>query len=311
MIKRLSLPLLLAVAALALILAAPVSAAGTNQANHKNQGKVCKKGFHRNGKRCVKNKQKVQQIPGPQGSQGPAGTPGITGPQGPTGPEGPEGQPPAPSPLVYDNITPESRVANPVSLGYAATGTTEFGSQIALGREGGVVNPEVEVLMSSWTCETGEWNIGCTTTDPSATFDAELTLNVYEVGFGNTVGSLIISQTDTFAIPFRPTSDPTCLSVTQYRATNGKCYNGFPTPVSFDLSASLPHNVIVSVEFTPSGDTNSLNVGLEGPPTIGHNPLDGLEGIYWDSTSYNTGTFELDTSNEFGPGEQIAARITE
>jgi hypothetical protein len=284
---------------------APVASAAHHKPIH------CKKGMHRNGKKCVKNQHPVQvvTVPGPQGTAGAPGVPGPAGPTGSSGPAGPEGEPAPVSSLLFDNITPESRVDNPVSLGYGATGTTQFGSQISLGREGGVTNPSVEVLMSSWTCEHGEWNAGCVTA--GGMYSTELTLNVYEVGFENAVGPLITSDTGTFAIPYRPSADATCPSATQYRASDGKCFNGLPAPVTFNLTGHLPHNVIVAVEFDPSGNTNSLNVGLEGPPTIGQNPLAGLEGVYWDSSFYGSGTFELEEQSEFSPGEQLAARITE
>jgi len=58
------------------------SAAGPNQANHGHHGKVCKKGFHRNGKRCVKNKPQTKVVPGPQGPTGPAGPQGEQGAAG-------------------------------------------------------------------------------------------------------------------------------------------------------------------------------------------------------------------------------------
>lgn len=295
-----------------LLCAAITAPAGAVPVHHKPIH--CKKDTHRNGKKCVKNQHPVQVVTvpgpaGPQGVSGPAGQAGSTGPAGSTGATGPEGAPAPVSPLLLDNITPESRVDNPVSLGYAATGTTQFGSQISLGREGGVTEPTVEVLMSSWTCGEGQWNNGCVTGNGITTFNAQLTLNVYSVGFENAVGSLLISDTGTFAIPYRPSADPTCPSATQYRATDGKCFNGLPAPVSFPLVGTLPHNVIVTVEFTPAGPTDSLNVGLEGPPTVGQNPLSGLEGIYWDSSFYGSGTFGLEEQSEFSPGEQLAARI--
>ena len=136
-----SIALLLAALALAL-----VAVPGGAVAAHHHKPKVCPKGKHRNGKKCVKN-HVARRPQGEAGPQGPAGAPGpkgetgapgtngtngTPGATGPTGPSGPEGQPAAPSPVTYSNITPESRIDNPVSLGYAATGTTEFGSQIVL-----------------------------------------------------------------------------------------------------------------------------------------------------------------------------------
>lgn len=256
---------------------------------------------------------------GPEGGTGPTGPTGPEGPTGPTGPTGPEGPagPPAPTnPVAYANISPETRIDNTPSLGYAATGTTEFGGQVAFAREGGVTDPSaVEVLMSVWTCEQGEWNSGCVTADPTATFSAELTLNVYRVGPSNSVGALLATQTKSFDLAYRPTADPTCTSPTQFRASDGHCQNGSPQGVVFDgITGALPHRVIVTVAFTPSGPTNSLNVGVEGPPSIGTAPLEAREGIYADSPFLgSSGSLELiEAPEEWPVGEgQIAVKITE
>jgi hypothetical protein len=324
--------IVLLIAALSLAVASAASAAGPNQANHNNHGKVCKKGYHRNGKKCIKNRAaQPTGVPSPQapaGPAGPAGNPGPTGPAGPSGPAGTNGTNGSngsngtngedlTTPFPYDNITPESRTDNPVSLGFAATGTTEFGSQVALGVEGGVTGPEVEVLMSVWTCEHGEWNgtgdNACSTTNPAATFAAPLTLNVYEVTYENEVGDLIASTDQTFDLHYRPNGDATCPDPTSFKASDGHCQHGSPQAVTFtDLTAALPHRFILAVEYDPTGPLDALNVGLEGPPTIGHNPLEAREGVYWDSAWYgqqNT-TFHLDEEPELPVGEsQLAARI--
>lgn len=352
-------------ALLALVLL--VGAIGTTSASAAHHPKPihCKSGFHRNGKKCVKNPPGPQKgetgaqgpkgdngsngtngkdgtngvngkdgtngttgidgedgapgAPGAPGSPGAPGAPGSPGAPGAPGEKGEQGEqgPPAPTnPVAYANITPETRIDNTPSLGYAATGTTEFGSQIAFGREGGVTDPSaVEVLMSVWTCETGEWNAGCSTVDPLATFAAPLTLNVYAVGSENSVGALLATQSKTFDLNYRPTADPTCGSPTQFKAADGHCQNGSPQGVVFDgITGALPHRVIVSVAFTPSGPTDSLNVGVEGPPSIGTNPLEAREGVYWNSLWFGnkTGVFSLDETGEWPVGESpIAIKVTE
>lgn len=137
--KVLSTALFLALALVALFAFAPMASAA--KPHHKHHVLKCKPPKHRNGHQCVNKPSR-----GPRGPQGPAGPQGNPGPAGPagadgtngsngapgetgsTGPQGPQGEPAPVSPLAYDNITPESRIDNPVSLGYAATGTTEFGS---------------------------------------------------------------------------------------------------------------------------------------------------------------------------------------
>jgi hypothetical protein len=338
--------------ALAIAAAALLVAATSAMAAQKHHAKKCPAGKHRNGKKCVKNRTAAARkpgLPGPTGPIGPTGSTGPTGPigptgstgptgrtgpvgpigptgpigttgpigpagpTGPTGPQGPQGDPAPVSPFAYDNITPESRIDNPVSMSYEASGTTQFGSQVALGTEGGVSSPEVEVLMSVWTCEQGVWSSGCVTADPSATFAAPLTLNVYSVSSENEVGTLLGSVTDTFDLHYRPSADPTCSDPTAFKASDERCQHGQPQSVTFDLAGvSLPHKSIVAVEYDATGQLAALNVGLEGPPTIGSNPLEAREGVYWDSRFYgqqNT-TFHLDEESEERVGEsQIAARI--
>lgn len=286
------------------LIASLMFAATASAATHHKKPLHCKAPKHRNGRRCVVTPKPVQ---GPVGPAGPAGPVGATGAPG-IGLPGSTGAPAPASPYAYDNVTPESRVDNPVSLGYGATQTTQFGSQIALGREGGISDPEVEVLMSVWTCEAGEWNAGCVTTDPSATFEAPLTLNVYAVGSENSVGELLATTTETFDLHYRPTSNcPT--DPTKYLPIFGtSCNHGRPTPVTFDVAdRHLPHKFIVAVEFDPTGPLASLNVALEGSATVGTNPIEALEEGYADFGASTTFALE----GEWGVGEgQIATTIT-
>lgn len=318
--KRLTLALLLLVALAGFSASASAAVAHPSKAH-------CAKKKHK-PKKC----KKARGPRGPQGPAGPAGqpgsngvgTPGATGATGPLGPAGPEGTP-APTPtseVVYDNIEPDSLVANPVSLGYAATGTSEFGTLVSLAgaaREA----PEVEVLMSVWSCQTGTWNAGCTTT-PGSKFAVPLTLSVYEVGAGRAVGSLVDADSGTYQFAYRPTSDPTCADPTSFRNANGDCQHGQPEPVRFYLHRDLPDEVIVSVSYDTqvagysptgkSGPADSLNVGLEGPPSVGSNPAEADSGVYWATQWYSdhSGVFHYaEEPSEWTPGEDaIAARIT-
>jgi Collagen triple helix repeat (20 copies) len=214
---------------------------------------------------------------------------------------------------VYDNIEPASLTDNPVSLGYAATGTTEFGSQIVATEA--MTNPEVEVLTSVWTCENfADSGAACETSNPLATFPAELTLNLYEVTYENQIGKSLYSTTQTFDLPFRPSPSAGCSDGTGYEASDGHCQHGRPVPVTFLTTGSFPRKVIATVSFVPAGPTLSLNVGVEGPPSIGSNPLESREGVYWNSQWFGQKTSELrleQNSGEWQPGEsQMAASFT-
>lgn len=217
---------------------------------------------------------------------------------------------------IYNSI-PSPLPGNLVSLGYEATSTAEFGDRIQFGgtwRKG----YQVTQTMSSWGCETGNWQSGCITT-PGATFSHPITLNIYNVGPGNSVGSLIASVTKTFAIPYRPSASPAC--GTRWQDSSGNCWNGLATNITFDLSGvSLPNQVIYSIAYntthygaSPIGQSaacfstfagcgyDSLNVALEGNPTVGSAPapLDAywntlVAGWYCDGGAGGSGTFRLD-----------------
>lgn len=212
--------------------------------------------------------------------------------------------------VVYDNI-PSPQPGNVPSVGFEATSSSEFGGQVGLAgsaRE----DPTITVLMSSWACEEGSWTSGCVTAEGS-TFAHPVTLNVYEVGPGDSVGGLIATATSTFTMPFRPSSDgcggdPTAW----YDAGEEACNHGLAFPISFDLpGVTLPDDVIIGVAYDTShygadpigatGPYDSLNVGTNGGPTVG-SPLPTPDDAYLNSSwsgaycppDTTTGTFRLD-----------------
>ena len=78
-------------------------------------------------------------------------------------------------------------------------------------------------------------------TTPGTTFPETFTLNLYNVGPGPTVGSLITTLTQTVNIPFRPSADPVnCTGGDAgdwFDPVAGVCDPGLATNVVFDLSA--------------------------------------------------------------------------
>ena len=193
--------------------------------------------------------------------------------------------------VIFDSI-PNVLPSNSSSLGYQATATRALGDKISFaGTSRNLLSGAV--TLSSWACQSGAWNTSCTTT-PGATFSHPITLHIYNTGAGDSVGSLVASRTQTFNIPYRPTADPTCATVTAWRDTNGNCFNGLNHVVVFDLSGiTVPDSVIYSVEYntqtygpTPIGSDgpySSLNVSLNAAaPTVGTNVS--ADQIYWDST---------------------------
>lgn len=226
-----------------------------------------------------------------------------------------------PQTVVYNNIA-SPQPPNVPSVGYEATSTSEFGGQIGLS---GTIrsDPKVTVLMSSWACQAGSWTSGCTTT-PGATFTHLVTLNIYEVGSGGSVGDILATDTETFTMPYRPTSTPDlCGGDSQkwYNTTTGQCKYGLAFPISFSFSGiTLPNNVIIGVAYNTSNygafplapkacntlpegcPYDSLNVGIQTSLTVGSLPLpdDAYLNSSWAGAycGGSTGTFRLDVHDD-------------
>src|ERR1044071_1749531 len=93
---------------------------------------------------------------------------------------------------VYDNI-PSPQPGNVSSMPFEASSSSEFGGAVQLASTERQ-NPVVTVLMSSWGCVSGHWNSGDCSTPAGATFSEPITLNVYNLGSGGAVGSLISTK---------------------------------------------------------------------------------------------------------------------
>ena len=229
-------------------------------------------------------------------------------PDGPKGPK-PNPEPKAPNPdgtVVYDSIPNQLHAIS--SVGFECCQVKEFGDGLKLTKPG--VLDTVSVVMDSWGCQNGTWHgptdtpatAACSTT-PGATFNEDITVNVYAVSGATGVGPLIAVQTKTFAIPYRPSADPVhCTGANAgeffsavdqkfYGGVQGGCDNGLVNLIVFDhimptpaAPATLPAQVIVTVAyntstggyvpigtttacFTSSGGCgyDSLNVGVDGP----------------------------------------------
>ncbi|MGD0273055.1 MAG: hypothetical protein ABSB96_04915 [Gaiellaceae bacterium] len=222
---------------------------------------------------------------------------------------------------VYGNI-PSPLAGNYPSQAFEATQTAEFGSLIGLAA-GQRTNPVVTVTMSSWGCQSGG-GVTCATT-PGAVFSLPITLNIYAVNLDNSVGSLLVSDTQTFKIPFRPSRDDVnCTGASAGKWFDGtRCYNGLANNISWDMggrSVTLPDKVIVSVMYNTSDwgyqpigygplchsssagcGYDSLNVAiLPNAPFVGTDPLpnDAYISSLW-SGAYCSGSalgiFRLDT----------------
>jgi hypothetical protein len=229
--------------------------------------------------------------------------------------------------VVYTNV-PAPFPGNVPSVGFEATSAAELGGIVEF--SGSATNPSVMVGMSSWSCQSGGAEDGSCVSAPGSTYNWPITLNIYEVGPGNTVGAKIVTLTQTFTIPYRPSADAT------HCAGNGgwfkmkSCFHGKLFKITFaklgthKAPVTLPSQAIISVAYNTTdhgyaptgtpGPEDSLNVGLGGLATTGGNPL--TDSIYWNTTfggfycdggSGGTGTFRLDSG--CWPNEQPLIQV--
>lgn len=242
------------------------------------------------------------------------------------------------SEVVYSNV-PGTLPGNFASEGFSCCQVKEFGGQVELA--GTKRNkPVVEVVMSAWACQYGNWSANsCETPLPRKKFRWPLTLSAYEVGANNAVGEKLGSETKTFAMPYRPSDEPIHCPEGEgrwYDAAEATCYHGYAFTVKFPPLNVLrvPKHVIFGISYntstagpSPVGSQacnlksagcyyDSLNVGVAEPSehllTIGGDPTEPyIESTYAPATCGNTA---LET--EFGPagacweGDQPLFKIT-
>ncbi len=185
----------------------------------------------------------------------------------------------APADTIYSSIS-FPLPPNLPSEAYEATQTTQFGGLVQFAGAGSsFALSTVTVVMSDWALAADYGSI-------APGFDVPLTLDIYGVGANDTVGSLLASETVDAFIPWRPPSGG-CPDPTAWRASDGNCYHGLASTVSFDLTGlQVPDQIIYGLSLntqdygTPptgiSGPYNSLNFALAStPPSVGGNPLPG------------------------------------
>lgn len=203
---------------------------------------------------------------------------------------------------IYDNLPTASATSkklpkNTVSLGFQATSTSEFGGLVGFSSSRrGRSNPRITFTLSDWACQTGG-GTSCVT-GKHASYTWPVTVNVYEVGAGNSVGALLASKTETVTIPYRPSASTSCTGEEAggwYEKKTKECFSGILTKYTYEFTGvTLPSSeAIISVAYNTQshgaaptgveGPENSLNVGLsETAPSTGTDPLP--EDVFVNST---------------------------
>jgi hypothetical protein len=231
------------------------------------------------------------------------------------------------------NSIPKHIPGNVPSVGFEATAASEFGDEVLLTTAGAHL-VSVRVIMSSWGCQSGTWFGDDCLTATGASFSLPITLNIYAGNTGPAPGALLATQSRTFNIAYRPSSNSIkCTGVSQgewWSKASNTCYNGhaqaivFAFPSTKNARITLPQDVVWTIAyntthygyapigqsapcFTSSGGCgyDSLNVGVE---TFPGQPNHGTDvdpaGVYWntsvaanycDGGSGGVGTLRLDT----------------
>ncbi|MEY2461339.1 MAG: hypothetical protein QOG30_3169, partial [Acidimicrobiaceae bacterium] len=211
---------------------------------------------------------------------------------------------------IYDStVTPLP--GNLPSQPFQAQQTAEFGDKVTFSGTARTLK-DVTVTMSTWGCQTGNWNLGDCATNPGAKFSVPITLTIYGAPAGNAVGPMLAQVTQTFAIPYRPSADNTnCTGANAGKWFDGAtCFNGKAVNITFDFNSSnvtLPNTVIYGIAFnttnwgySPVGPSacsataagcgyDSLNVALSSGATNGTD-VD-PNGVYWNTATFGPGYY--------------------
>src|ERR1017187_4288531 len=187
--------------------------------------------------------------------------------------------------VVLYNTIPSPLPPNLPSFPYEAGASGEFGGLIQFaGGNSTYALSSATVALSDQSYLANWYTAVNGTTITLSGYTLPITLNLYNVGTGNTVGALIATETiDNAFIPWRP--DPTAGCGNGYQASDGLCYSGTLSTVTFNFAGlSVPDTIIYGLAFNTTdyganptgvlGPYDSLNFALATtPPTAGSNPL--------------------------------------
>jgi hypothetical protein len=222
---------------------------------------------------------------------------------------------------IYDSL----KIApNVPSEGPEAYAFAEFGDEVTFAGTARSLD-RVTVTLSSWACQTGTWYAQTCQSARGATFTIPITLKIYAPSGSNTAGALLATQTRTFTVPYRPSSDTArCGDGRWFASTALGCFNGIEWLVTFDFASehiTLPNTVVYGVAYNsthygpnPVGESatcytssggcpyDSLNIGLAPKVNVGSKPHpdtiyqnSSLGAEYCDGGVAGVGTMRLDS----------------
>jgi hypothetical protein len=212
---------------------------------------------------------------------------------------------------VYNNL-PRPLPGNVGSEGPEAYAFAELGDGLTLTANTGTIG-KVTVIMSSWACYSGNWFSSNCITPSGATFSQPLTINIYSVNDTVSlpaVGSLLGTITQTFDLPYRPSSDSAHCpddyagSSRWYNSKDKTCYHGLAVPATVNYSNQhipIPTNgkIVVTVAYnTTHYGPNPIGESASCFRTSAGCPYDSLN-ISTDTTSGTFVSAPLDANGIF------------
>ena len=213
------------------------------------------------------------------------------------------------------------------SWGFEATGTVEFGDEVALQDNTGRELVSLKVLFASYACETGHWHDNTCFTNPTgATFTHPVTANIYSVkecdGAPGTScpDALLATVTVNQTMPYRPSADPVHCTGSDagkwFNPVAGVCKTQISRVLTFEFTSqnvTLPDRVIWTVAFnTTHYGAVPIGQGASCYSTSGGCPYDSFNvGVMTFPGAPYAGTdVSVDAAwgrgPEFGPGGVLA-----
>jgi hypothetical protein len=234
---------------------------------------------------------------------------------------------------LYDSMLVNSLgkpYSNISSLGFACCQADEFGDAMSLTKTNARVT-KVSVVLSSWGCESGFWNTqNCQTTN-GTTFVEPVTLTIYAVSGDTTSGGrpepgqVLLQQTESFSIPYRPSFNPKCANTGYGHGGfigrfDRDCDEGLSHIISFNTrpaNLTVPKQVIVTVAYnTSTSGYNPYGTGttcFNGPGGCGYDALNVSaegDGGYVGSALDSTGVQVYFTGSEWCGGSPENPNLT-
>jgi hypothetical protein len=215
--------------------------------------------------------------------------------------------------LLYSTLPGDVTIDPVVSWGYQAQLTSEFGDLITTDASGPGTLNSAQILLSNWSYETAYQTLGT-----SGGYTVPVTLTLYNVGAGDSVGASIVSSTANVFVPWRAEPDLSCADSGlsgNPTLVNGICSSGAPLVASFsfdNVSLTPGSSLIYGVSFNTqnagysplgvSGTYNGLNFGWStDAPLVGANPQPDTgylnttnASTYFDAGAGGVGTFRQD-----------------